>query len=134
MHLLRHPHPDHRDVQSSHSLVLCPQSSTFCVDPSSASDASSSSSTSTSLPSSPSSPSTSLVPSSNLSSSVVGCHGRLAVGMASFLSLLSPSSSQSPLPAGIPKYNSSSVQLLPMGMVGSVLLISGSSSATSEVK
>jgi len=51
-------------VQSSHSLVRCPQSSTFCVDPSSACDASSSSSGSS--PSSPSHPSTSLVPRSNL--------------------------------------------------------------------
>jgi len=51
-------------VQSSHSLVLCPQSSTFCVDPSSACDATSSSSAS--LSSLPSSPSTSLVPRSNL--------------------------------------------------------------------
>jgi len=37
-------------VPSSHSLVLCPQSSTFCVDPSSACDASSSSSASASSP------------------------------------------------------------------------------------
>jgi len=43
-------------VKSSHSLVLCTHSSTFCVDPLSSSDASSSSSTSASLPSSPSYP------------------------------------------------------------------------------
>jgi hypothetical protein len=53
-------------VQSSHSLVLCPQSSTFCIDPSSACDAYSSSSASASSPCSHSSPSTSLVPRSNL--------------------------------------------------------------------
>ena len=70
-------------VQSSHSLVLCPQSSTFCVDPSSACDASSSSSASASSPSSPSYPSTSQVPRSNLSSSVAARRHRLAVGMAS---------------------------------------------------
>jgi len=51
-------------VQSSHSLVLCPESSTFCFDPSSACDASSSSSAS--LPSSPFYLSTLLVPRSNL--------------------------------------------------------------------
>jgi len=48
-------------VQSSHSLVLCPQSSTFCVDPSLACDAYSSSSASASSPWSHSYPSTSLV-------------------------------------------------------------------------
>ena len=53
-------------VQSSHSLVLCPQSSTFCVDPSSACDAYSTSSASASLPCSHSYPSTSLVARSNL--------------------------------------------------------------------
>jgi len=51
-------------VQSSQYLVLCPQSSTFCVDPSSACDAASISFTSS--PSSPSYQSTSLVPRSNL--------------------------------------------------------------------
>ena len=53
-------------VQSSHSLVLCPQSSTFYVDPSSACDASSSSSISALSPSSHSYPSTTLVHRSNL--------------------------------------------------------------------
>jgi len=48
-------------VQSSHSLVLCPQSFTFWVDPSSAGDAYASSSASASSPCSHSSPSTSLV-------------------------------------------------------------------------
>ena len=51
-------------VQSSHSLVLYLQSSTFCVDPSSACDTSSCSSAS--LPTSPSYPSISLVHRSNL--------------------------------------------------------------------
>ena len=134
MHLLPHPHPHHRHVQSAHSLVICPQSSTFCVDPSSASDASSSSSTSTSSPSSPSYPSTSLVPRSNLLSSVTGRGRWLEVGMTSRSSHSSPSSSSSPLPPQIPKCSSSSVQLLLIGMFGSVLPISGSSRAISEVK
>jgi len=129
-----HPHPHHRHVQCSHSLVLWPQSSTSCVDTSSASDASSSSSASASSPSLPSYPSTSLIPRSNLSSSVTGRRRWLAVGMASRSSLLSPSSSYSPLPPGILKCSSSSVQLLSIGMFGSVLQIWGSSSATSEVK
>jgi len=51
-------------VQSAHSLLLCHQWSTFCVDSSSACDSSSSSSASS--PSSTSYPSTSLVPRSNL--------------------------------------------------------------------
>ena len=113
------------------SNLLCPQSSTFCVDPSSACDASSSSSASASSPSSPSYPSTSQVPRSNLSSSVTARRHQLAVGMTL---LSSPSSSKSLRAPGIQKCSSSSVQLLSIGMSGSVLPISGSSSATSEVK
>ena len=51
-------------VQSSHSLVLCPQSSSFCIDPSWACDASSTASLSLLMPTSHSFPSTSLVPGS----------------------------------------------------------------------
>jgi len=89
-----HPHPHRRTHTRQHHL-LCPRSSRFCVDPSSACDASSSSSApaSASSPSSPSYPSTSLVPKSNLSSSVAGRRRRLAVRMASWSSLSSPSSS-----------------------------------------
>jgi len=56
------------------------------------------------------------------------------VGIASRTSLASPSSLKSPLPPGIPKWCSSSVLLLSIRMFGSVLPISGSSSATSKAK
>jgi len=75
------------------SNLLCPQSSTFCVDPAPACDASSSSSAHTSSPFAPSYPLTSLVARSNLSSSVTGRHRQLAVGMASHTSRSLPSSS-----------------------------------------
>jgi len=54
--------------------------------------------------------------------------------LSSRTSLLSPSTSQSLLHLGIPKWSSSSVQLLSIMLFGSVLSISGSWSANSEVK
>jgi len=53
-------------VKSSPSLVLCPQTSTFCIDPSPGCDASSTPSASASAPFLPTYPLTSLIPSSNL--------------------------------------------------------------------
>jgi len=80
-------------VPSSHSLVHCPQSSKFCVDPSLACNVSSSSCASTSLPLLPSYTLTSPVPRSNLSGSMAACRRQLAVEMASLYSISSLSSS-----------------------------------------
>ena len=121
-------------VQSLHSLVLCPESSTFWVDPSSGCNASSLWSESAFSPLTPSYLSTLLFRRSILFSVHVARHHRLAVGMVSRMSLSSPSSLLSLLPPGIPICSSSSVQLLAIWMFGSVLAIPGSSTATSEVK
>jgi len=85
-------------------------------------------------PSSPPYPSTSLVSRSNIMRSLVARCRRLVVGIASCSSLLSTWFLSSLLPFGIPKCNLSSMQLLSIGMCGSVLLITDCSSATSDVK
>jgi hypothetical protein len=108
------------------SNLLCPQSFTFCVDLLSAGDASSCSTASALSPSSPSCLSISLIPRSNLLSSVTACCHWVGVRMASSSSLPSPSFSKFSLPSGIPECSLSSVQFLSIGMSGSALPISGS--------
>jgi hypothetical protein len=108
-------------VQSSHSVVLCHQSSTLCVDPSLACNGSCFSFSSPSSPSSTSYLLTSLITRSNFWSSLEAHYCQLATGIALLWSVSFPSTLLFVLAHSILKCSLSSVQLLSIGMFGSVL-------------